>query len=975
METLTVFMPENTIVHLGWTLFHFLWQGLVIAAAAYGILRLSRRATSAMRYGVACLGLGLMAAAPIVTFVTRSSLSKTAGYGTRSYNAASEEIRPQGEKNLIDTMPAASVALPVQQPPRTFHDRIEELLPCCVAGWAVGVTALSLWYLGGWQRLQKMRHMGTRDVTADIRNTMSALCQRFGIRRSIQIVESSRVETPSVIGWLKPIILMPVSALTGLDAAQLNAMIAHELAHIKRCDYPVNIIQTVIEIFGFYHPAVWWLSRQIRIERENCCDDMAVAVLQGRKAYAEALLSMEAVRSRRAALSAAGGRLEDRIKRLFSSPESYRRTGWLPTVMLFVAAVVCMSGIEVHTPVFARPAERILQFPADYSLGDLYIQEDRDHRDSVVFNPFNDLGDWKQFGAAQGLVRIPANTRVKLIVAPSAWEQPEKLSPLRRLEPDALYALNLDQGWSSGTFVTDNCVPYLAHLTGLRQLEIHGTNITDRGLRQLSGMEHLQRLMAPGNLTNGGLGAIVQLKSLTGVRIYNNRLTDRGIRLLAQLPHLKELNLFGPRLTDEALSYLPEQKELEYLSLGPGAEPFSVKGFAAIARIPKLKTLWIDTKQCTDEQLEQLAGHPTLERLSVHWESNFTDQGVYHIARIPNLKKLDLGLNQQLTNRSIEYLTRSKNLDWLWLPGVPFTDEGVMRLSALPQLEYLFVGGASTSPLTDSSLAEIAKLSKLKTLWTGGTGITDRGIRELAKLSALEELAIATTSPSVTNDGLAHLASLEHLEKLNWKATSNITFEGLNRLNGMKNIKRLDVMDIERGTHVLDLSGLKSLEDLRIQMPLKFDRQPHRPSYTDAFHDEDLACLAGLKELNWITLCGNGLTDAGLSHLSGLNKMGTLFLYGQSEITDEGLKALSGMNRLWQLHIKSGQFTDKALDRLAGLEELRMLELESETGFGRQAANAIKNRMPNLLIVQLDAVGQPRGEGAVFGGGMVRQSR
>lgn len=976
METLTSIISENMIHHIGWTLIHFLWQGLLISAVMYCVLRAGSGASSVARYGLACIGLGLMAASPIVTLQALMSSPGAGSFGSLSlptsglhYTAADAVGTPQ---------PAAAQhsASPVLRSSRSFRGRIDTAIPWCVAGWGVGVVALSLWYLGGWRRLRKMRKTGTTEVSAAVKETASMLSRRLGVTQRFLVVESALVRIPTVIGWIKPMILLPVSAITGLNDMQLSAMIAHELSHIKRCDYPINIIQTIIEIFGFYHPAVWWMSRQIRIERENCCDDMAVGVLQGRKAYAEALVSMETIRARRIdpAVSANGGSLEHRIKRLFGSTEPQSRFGWLPAVLLCVLVVACGSGIAVTAQMPAQSEERILAFPTEYSLGDLYIQEDRDHPESVVFNPFNDLENWKNFSAAQGPVSIPANTRVKLIVAPIAWEQPEKLAPLRQLEPDALYALNLDQGWSPGTFVTDNCVSYLAHLTGLRQLDIHGTNITDRGLRQLSGMQHLQRLMAPGNLTNGGLGAIVQLKSLTGLRLYNNRLTDRGIRLLAQLPHLKELNLFGQRLTDEALSYLPDLTELEYLSLGPGTEPFSVKGFAAIARIPKLKTLWIDTNQCTDEQLEQLAGHLTLERLSVHWESNFTDQGVYHIARVPNLRKLDLGHNQQLTNRSIEYLARSKNLDWLWLPGGPFTDEGVMRLSELRQLEYLVVGAASNSPLTDRSLAEIATLSKLKTLWIGGMGITDKGIKELTNLSVLQELLVSA-APAVTNEGLAQLARLEHLEALDWKAKSNITFEGLNRLNGMKNLKRLDVMDIERGTHVLDLSGLKSLEDLRIQMPMKFDRQPHLSSYTDAFHNEDLACLAGLKELNWITLCGNGIGDAGLSHFAGLNKLGTLFLYGKSEITDDGLKTLSGMSQLRQLHIRSGRLTDKALDRLAGLDNLRMLELESEMAFGQQAPGELKSRMPKLRIVKLDAADQPRSDGLGFGGGMARQSR
>src|SRR5438045_8014050 len=122
------------------------------------------------------------------------------------------------------------------------------------------------------------------------------LARRLRVSRPIRVLQSAAVQVPAVIGWLRPVILLPASALTGLTPLQLDALLAHELAHVRRYDYLVNLIQSVIETLLFYHPAVWWVSQQVREEREHCCDGLAVAVCGDPHFYASALLSMERLR-------------------------------------------------------------------------------------------------------------------------------------------------------------------------------------------------------------------------------------------------------------------------------------------------------------------------------------------------------------------------------------------------------------------------------------------------------------------------------------------------------------------------------------------------------------------------------------------------------------------------------------------------------------------------------------------------------
>jgi hypothetical protein len=174
----------------------------------------------------------------------------------------------------------------------------------------------------------------------------------------VTLLKSALVEVPTVLGWLQPVILLPAAALTGLNPDQLKAILAHELAHIRRWDYLANIAQTVVEILGFYHPAVWWVSSRIRIERENCCDDLAVQVCGNSLQYAKALTSMEEIRHNRTdlAMAASGGSLMARIARLLGRPTvDDRRFAWLPGLiaLLLVVGVVIPAALVLgapHTP-------------------------------------------------------------------------------------------------------------------------------------------------------------------------------------------------------------------------------------------------------------------------------------------------------------------------------------------------------------------------------------------------------------------------------------------------------------------------------------------------------------------------------------------------------------------------------------------------------------------------------------------------
>jgi uncharacterized protein (TIGR03435 family) len=299
-------MTPAIVERLGSTLLHFLWQGLAI-----GILYAAARATLARtwspnaRYLLACATLIAMCAAPIATWMWLSpspggpdSAYRIAGSGTTADGAAVSEM--------------LSVMLPGES---RLH-----LSQWVVAIWLAGAMIFSLRLANAWMRVQRLRSVAMRSAPTEWQKALD----RMRDSRPVQLLASSLVQTPAVIGWLRPVILIPTGALAGLAPQQMEALLAHELAHIRRHDYLVNLMQTAVEALLFYHPAVWWVSAQVRAERERCCDDAAVAASGDVLTYVNALAELEARRPAHlaAAVAASGDSLVNRIARLLGQSQA-----------------------------------------------------------------------------------------------------------------------------------------------------------------------------------------------------------------------------------------------------------------------------------------------------------------------------------------------------------------------------------------------------------------------------------------------------------------------------------------------------------------------------------------------------------------------------------------------------------------------------------------------------------------------------
>ncbi|MBD0371891.1 MAG: polysaccharide deacetylase family protein [Pyrinomonadaceae bacterium] len=335
---------------LGWALLHALWQGALVMILLACALHFMRGFSAHARYVAATLGLLLMLAAPTATF-SRLYISAPAAGSEASQSAANVDngraanMKGNVPKGATHAQPdsAGGVLKPVDfaSLQSLTESRFPSLARWLVLFWLAGIVIFSGRLFSGWMATERLKRRGIERATAACEESFARLARRIGISRPARLYKSVLVEVPTVIGWLRPVILVPVSAFTGLSQQQLEALLAHELAHVRRYDYLVNLLQAIAETLLFYHPAVWWVSKQIRVEREHACDDLAVEACGDALLYARALAELETLRvgdERSLALAANGGSLLSRIRRLISAParDEQRRHAWLPALLLFV---------------------------------------------------------------------------------------------------------------------------------------------------------------------------------------------------------------------------------------------------------------------------------------------------------------------------------------------------------------------------------------------------------------------------------------------------------------------------------------------------------------------------------------------------------------------------------------------------------------------------------------------------------------
>jgi len=245
----------------GWSLIHFLWQGCVIAVLFWLICVFSRDENARLRYWS---GLG----AYLLSLATVISTFKI--YYQPAVDFSGSLPAPEPVNSFI-VMSGATPDLW-----SALQAGIEPSLPFVVALWSLGMLLMASKILVGWTRTRQLVNQGVSPIPLELQRSLERLKERLAVSQTVRVLKSSLVRVPMVVGLFKPVILLPASVLAGLPHNQLEMVIAHELGHIKRFDYLFNLMQLIVETLLYYHPAIRWMARRIRQERENCCDDLVV---------------------------------------------------------------------------------------------------------------------------------------------------------------------------------------------------------------------------------------------------------------------------------------------------------------------------------------------------------------------------------------------------------------------------------------------------------------------------------------------------------------------------------------------------------------------------------------------------------------------------------------------------------------------------------------------------------------------------
>ena len=612
-------VSDPSALAIAWSLVHFLWQGALVALIVAIALRSLRNSSANARYLAACAGLALMALMPLATFLSMETPPGQTAPAAAAVVAAPMPASPTAQPAVLPPAPVPAadgaplaanpgneiVAAPhgrrwaaplvpaesaefapeapslaatvVSSPPRTpltltLRNAVQPFIPWCLVFYIAGVVVLSLRLTAGWLKVQMLKRSSAHSVGARLQEKAARICRLLRISRPVRLLESAAAEVPIVIGALKPVILLPASALTGLTPAQLEAVIAHELAHVRRYDYLVNLVQTVIEVLLFYHPCVWWLTNRIRAERENCCDDLAVGVCRDRMLYARALAQLEEARTPKGeiAMASAGGVLLARIRRLLvpNAPCRERLAVWLAAPLLVAAVAVGAFFALPRAAAQNSPQEpKALEQPAKSSVieagpatlgdilaaakpGDTVLLEEGDYGPTIDISSLNGAEDRPIVIRARGDAAVSVGAKTVLTLSGSRWVIIDRLKCATvkltscqdcvvtgcALQSDEINGLIIE---GSSKITVQNCDIFKNKRSGFmvgtsRDITIRGNTFRDNGATGMtiktenSGGVPVTGLLIENNTFTGNVGAALNLCNVWDSMIRNNLFYNGG---------------------------------------------------------------------------------------------------------------------------------------------------------------------------------------------------------------------------------------------------------------------------------------------------------------------------------------------------------------------------------------------------------------------------------------------------------------
>jgi len=380
MSILQQIFSEQFIHALGWTLVHSLWQGALIGLIVALAMVFLQKFTARLRYFIYGISLFVLAGIAVVTFVSSYS-----SYDSGDAMVLESILAPSSVQNhntTTNNISKADNAFSFQVILENTAAYCREHFPLFVTLWLLGMLAMMLRFLGGYALVRRYRTHRIKPVMGEWDRKFNELAQRIRVKKNVRLFESALVKVPMAIGYLKPIVLLPLGALNGVPPKQMEAILVHELAHIHRRDYLMNLIQSLLEVIFFYHPVVWWLSMNVRIERENICDDIAITITGNTMEFAKALTNIQEINLGSPALAAGlsgknKNRLVNRIRRIAGKPKI--QSGFAEGFIAASILLVSMIGLS---------AAAMITYPVDSGLPEpIYFDESGSALPDILYYP------------------------------------------------------------------------------------------------------------------------------------------------------------------------------------------------------------------------------------------------------------------------------------------------------------------------------------------------------------------------------------------------------------------------------------------------------------------------------------------------------------------------------------------------------------------------------------------------------------
>lgn len=691
----------------GLTMLHYLWIGALLGVFT-AFVRAAIGAQRAERRYVAALGcLAMQTLAPLILFwvvLSPDPLTESAKVDGKAAEFDASILPALGtlERNS-GHLPHEEASSPLAKSTTWWHSlqrRLSYVLPWV---WLTGSAVMLAIVITGW--------IGSRRLCLEIQSLEGSVidrqCRRIAealkIHRQVLVAASDRIVTPVVIGVWRPTILLPLSVWSGFEPTQIEMILWHELAHVRRYDNLMNFVERVVQSVLFFQPAVWLTCRWVRLERENCCDTIALQHAASPRAYAQTLASLAApsLRMRMALASSANHQLVARIRCILHAEE--RLEPWCLRVVPSLFVLVCaLSAVAV---VYANQGKSAI---SDGATG----------RESTSLGFGNDLA------------ALRGSEKLALLELPLAGphRQSAKLDTLQPVEAGNLSNFGISAASKNGfefgaadTFL-DNAtsVPFgkpvgtaqvpLGHYFAADLRSEAGSNgptvNSSDELISLEGNAQRDSKTSAVVATLQNLGGWVYFDDRGRVnevnlaycdtsegRLHNDTSadSDEGLRLVAAFPHLKRLSLYRGQATDEALAAVAELKELEVISSW-STKSVTDKGIRHLAGLKNLREIYFDAGRLGDGAMAIFGTLPNLEVLRMLIGNEISDSGLRHLRGASRLRELAIGMGSKpITDAGVEHLLELTSLENLNLQDSRISPAGVAKLLSMPQLQVLIV--------------------------------------------------------------------------------------------------------------------------------------------------------------------------------------------------------------------------------------------------------------------------------------------